>query len=188
MYRRKPPARRTDRRPPCRSSNVPGPISRQERCARPAAPWIWRFPAKASSRWMGLPGADRKSTRLNSSHLGISYAVFCLKKKTKGENMFGAMQVTKLFELSKLETGDGAVAKLLEFVFLMIRRPPRSTLFPYTTLFRSGRGGAGIVARLLSSGDPHGEASSGPACGSGDAQLPAVRLKAGRAGGRDPDR
>src|SRR5436853_7388345 len=26
-------------------------------------------------------GEDRKSTRLNSSHLGISYAVFCLKKK-----------------------------------------------------------------------------------------------------------
>src|SRR5437899_10225601 len=28
---------------------------------------------------------DRKSTRLNSSHLGISYAVFCLKKKTKNK-------------------------------------------------------------------------------------------------------
>src|SRR5882724_3459372 len=28
---------------------------------------------------------DRKSTRLNSSHLGISYAVFCLKKKKKNE-------------------------------------------------------------------------------------------------------
>src|SRR5205814_7353598 len=28
-------------------------------------------------------GEDRKSTRLNSSHLGISYAVFCLKKKTQ---------------------------------------------------------------------------------------------------------
>src|ERR1035438_10804692 len=28
-----------------------------------------------------LKGVDRKSTRLNSSHLGISYAVFCLKKK-----------------------------------------------------------------------------------------------------------
>src|SRR5256885_7117779 len=27
---------------------------------------------------------DRKSTRLNSSHLVISYAVFCLKKKTRG--------------------------------------------------------------------------------------------------------
>src|SRR2546426_3247938 len=31
---------------------------------------------------LGLPG-DRKSTRLNSSHLVISYAVFCLKKKKK---------------------------------------------------------------------------------------------------------
>src|SRR5688572_32206869 len=29
------------------------------------------------------PGADRKSTRLNSSHSQISYAVFCLKKKKK---------------------------------------------------------------------------------------------------------
>src|SRR5262245_63207583 len=28
-----------------------------------------------------VPSPDRKSTRLNSSHLGISYAVFCLKKK-----------------------------------------------------------------------------------------------------------
>src|SRR5437899_8900969 len=33
----------------------------------------------------GARRGDRKSTRLNSSHLGISYAVFCLKK-TKGEN------------------------------------------------------------------------------------------------------
>src|SRR5256885_15111991 len=30
-----------------------------------------------------VPPADRKSTRLNSSHLVISYAVFCLKKKKK---------------------------------------------------------------------------------------------------------
>src|SRR5258705_1189642 len=30
-----------------------------------------------------LSRIDRKSTRLNSSHLGISYAVFCLKKKKK---------------------------------------------------------------------------------------------------------
>src|SRR5262245_57608831 len=32
-------------------------------------------------RLVALPPLDRKSTRLNSSHLGISYAVFCLKKK-----------------------------------------------------------------------------------------------------------
>src|SRR5262245_62728849 len=31
---------------------------------------------------------DRKSTRLNSNHLGISYAVFCLKKKTKTKTTF----------------------------------------------------------------------------------------------------
>src|SRR5690349_22450459 len=31
----------------------------------------------------GYPGIDRKSTRLNSSHVEISYAVFCLKKKKK---------------------------------------------------------------------------------------------------------
>src|SRR2546422_3779951 len=31
----------------------------------------------------GGPGRDRKSTRLNSSHGYISYAVFCLKKKKK---------------------------------------------------------------------------------------------------------
>src|SRR5258705_8664253 len=30
---------------------------------------------------IGMLALDRKSTRLNSSHLGISYAVFCLKKK-----------------------------------------------------------------------------------------------------------
>src|SRR3712207_7748225 len=31
-------------------------------------------------------GQDRKSTRLNSSHANISYAVFCLKKKNKKKN------------------------------------------------------------------------------------------------------
>src|SRR5262245_63033380 len=31
---------------------------------------------------------DRKSTRLNSSHLGISYAVFCLKKKTNKTSIY----------------------------------------------------------------------------------------------------
>src|SRR5690348_18007670 len=32
---------------------------------------------------IGIEGLDRKSTRLNSSHPSISYAVFCLKKKIK---------------------------------------------------------------------------------------------------------
>src|SRR2546430_17383661 len=41
------------------------------------------------------------------------------------------------------------------FFFLMIRRPPRSTLFPYTTLFRSG--GHGLRGPAASTGAaPHG--------------------------------
>src|SRR5690606_41433438 len=38
---------------------------------------------EARDRMVGLFGRDRKSTRLNSSHVKISYAVFCLKKKKK---------------------------------------------------------------------------------------------------------
>src|SRR5437773_8733347 len=37
------------------------------------------------SAWFGI---DRKSTRLNSSHITISYAVFCLKKKKKNKNSY----------------------------------------------------------------------------------------------------
>src|SRR5439155_21291293 len=46
-------------------------------------------PRHAARRTRGFPAraarsvADRKSTRLNSSHVAISYAVFCLKKKKK---------------------------------------------------------------------------------------------------------
>src|SRR5439155_13642480 len=41
------------------------------------------------SRWFApaVAGVDRKSTRLNSSHVAISYAVFCLKKKKIKDNM-----------------------------------------------------------------------------------------------------
>src|SRR5207247_2726393 len=38
--------------------------------------------ARAMERWQKV---DRKSTRLNSSHEWISYAVFCLKKKTRAK-------------------------------------------------------------------------------------------------------
>src|SRR5437660_6200433 len=37
--------------------------------------------AEVSVSVLPLPTEDRKSTRLNSSHVAISYAVFCLKKK-----------------------------------------------------------------------------------------------------------
>src|SRR5256885_15674877 len=38
---------------------------------------------KLATKRLNEEGGDRKSTRLNSSHLVISYAVFCLKKKKK---------------------------------------------------------------------------------------------------------
>src|SRR3712207_7916424 len=39
------------------------------------------YPSEALSDNLGSSNGDRKSTRLNSSHANISYAVFCLKKK-----------------------------------------------------------------------------------------------------------
>src|SRR5947199_5818200 len=46
------------------------------------ASWLPGSPCRAQR-----PKRDRKSTRLNSSHLGISYAVFCLKKKKKRKDI-----------------------------------------------------------------------------------------------------
>src|SRR3954449_4917046 len=98
---------------------------------------------------------DRKSTRLNSSHTLISYAVFCLKKKNHRHEQArpcvadyttrnDAGTAPPLRSAHDGEFGVGVVGLsslwfLCFFFFLMIRRPPRSTLFPYTTLFRSRR-------------------------------------------------
>src|SRR5207249_8433453 len=41
------------------------------------------LPERFAVPQLGTPWKDRKSTRLNSSHVSISYAVFCLKKKKK---------------------------------------------------------------------------------------------------------
>src|SRR5215204_939544 len=77
---------------------------------------------------------DRKSTRLNSSHTVISYAVFCLKKK-KAALMLAYDRALAIYYDGKLAVRS-QYWMLAVFFFLMIRRPPRSTLFPYTTLFR----------------------------------------------------
>src|SRR6476659_10865594 len=65
------------RRPP-RSTLFPyTTLFRSRQLRRSAAGQPARFDPRRACR------RDRKSTRLNSSHLGISYAVFCLKKKNK---------------------------------------------------------------------------------------------------------
>src|SRR5690606_40122756 len=66
-----------------------GPISKREKrvlivFALTALAWITRMePFGGWTGVIGVEGIDRKSTRLNSSHVKISYAVFCLKKKKK---------------------------------------------------------------------------------------------------------
>src|SRR3989337_1425182 len=97
---------------------------------------------------------DRKSTRLNSSHGSISYAVFCLKKKnnalithtdaaTSSSSSAGNFIDGRCTSVGWRGWSGDVQASLLFalfivfFFFLMIGRPPRSPLFPYTTLFRS---------------------------------------------------
>src|SRR6266576_6395651 len=58
-------------------------------------------------RSSGSPRArDRKSTRLNSSHVEISYAVFCLKKKKKQTHTYNNEEKKKKYERTfrKLQT------------------------------------------------------------------------------------
>src|SRR3712207_7963524 len=49
----------------------------------------------------------------------------------------------------------------MSFFFLMIRRPPRSTLFPYTTLFRSRMIGDATEGTGATRGRPQGEGGAG---------------------------
>src|SRR3989304_1177470 len=96
---------------------------------------------------------DRKSTRLNSSHGYISYAVFCLKKEITGRTRgkwagsvrgrespwTAAGAALRVFGPARPVRPPLArrIPRRLHRCFLMIRRPPRSPPFPYTTLFRS---------------------------------------------------
>src|SRR5690554_910663 len=122
------------------------------------------MPSQTALSWPGRPASDRKSTRLNSSHVRISYAVFCLKKndhpRHPGAHRDDAHRVghdvvqvprdlgpfvrQRPADLPSLLGGGrrcllrgpfGLLAGV-DLFFLLVRRPPRSTLFPYTTLFR----------------------------------------------------
>src|ERR1022692_268876 len=96
----------------------------------------------------GLGLIDRKSTRLNSSHLVISYAVFCLKKKKEAV----IRHVFERDQRAARDQGRGpangpeqggimgfhgaplAAPDCCWFFFLRIGRPPKFPLFPSTTL------------------------------------------------------
>src|SRR5437667_6199992 len=63
------------------------PAARKKSLANGAIPALKRSRQSSAMRPLALvlnpSSQDRKSTRLNSSHITISYAVFCLKKKKK---------------------------------------------------------------------------------------------------------
>src|SRR3954462_14968773 len=93
-------------------------------------------------RAVGVAGGlrkDRKSTRLNSSHTIISYAVFCLKKKAScrvadfKERTPEGKAHHFLWPPDNLTHGLG---ELVIFFFLYYGQPPRPPLFPYPTLSR----------------------------------------------------
>src|SRR5687768_5410174 len=78
-----------------------------------------------------------------------SYAVFCLKKKNV-DRQFVLGQWAVVHSYVNSAQPLKAIAWLEQdkpgfFSFLMIRRPPRSTLFPYTTLFRSAKTSATVT-------------------------------------------
>src|SRR5438132_937590 len=94
---------------------------------------------RSTDRWekvwvcpLGHSTIDRKSTRLNSSHTVISYAVFCLKKK-----------------IERFTYSISCVVVIVFFFFCLLWNSQISTLFPYTTLFRS-------TASLMSVNCPRG--------------------------------
>src|SRR3712207_7296357 len=60
-----------------------GAAAHRQRLHRPAPRRQARDDARQPGARDGVAEQDRKSTRLNSSHANISYAVFCLKKKKK---------------------------------------------------------------------------------------------------------
>src|SRR2546426_3440003 len=98
------------RRPP-RSTLFPYTTLFRSACAWKARVRRRRHPPTASARpadeaagradWSARSARDRKSTRLNSSHLVISYAVFCLKKKKRNDK-------APRGEITRVHLGDGA--------------------------------------------------------------------------------
>src|SRR5206468_10569785 len=72
--------------PPCAGS-VPPVFGKLARTPSLIAPRPSSLAANACRTDFGAARRDRKSTRLNSSHDQISYAVFCLKKKKNKKNL-----------------------------------------------------------------------------------------------------
>src|SRR5258708_4125977 len=92
------------------------------------------------SPWAGRPlcgdeGRDHMRTLLCSGGQFISYPVGYIQTITQRESAQAVLD-TMLYRMKCIRRAWAGTVSMF-FFFLMIRRPPRSTLFPYTTLFRS---------------------------------------------------
>src|SRR5437588_8785005 len=62
--------------------------------SRATASTLSKSPREAAGKPASMTSTDRKSTRLNSSHTVISYAVFCLKKKKKNRKNDDGIEIS----------------------------------------------------------------------------------------------
>src|SRR5437016_1479693 len=97
----------------------------------------------------------------------IWYAVFCVKKTTgrvdagfEHQKELTKMLLDKQKEIAEMQNEHqieiaGIQSATSRLFFLVIRRPPRSTLFPYTTLFRSSKSRSNTASNSTKHKSPH---------------------------------
>src|ERR1044071_5895588 len=137
------------RRPP---RSTPFPYSPLFRSRVRCAPKV-RRPASNAPRCICARSRSEEHTSELQSRVDISYAVFCLKKEEDENYAHPRVEGSRRQRRGRVRRQPAhktptehpanpprparQSSTALSFFFLMIRRPPRSTLFPYTTLFRS---------------------------------------------------
>src|SRR5690242_21078823 len=90
-------------RQPPRSTLFPYTTLFRSRCHALESDDVHHHPDRGSGNYVGRDNSrnrdreDRKSTRLNSSHMSISYAVFCLKKKNKTTTNPMSLTISNIF-------------------------------------------------------------------------------------------
>src|SRR5690242_21571239 len=62
----------------------------------------WNMPVMSGMEFLKMLRQDRKSTRLNSSHMSTSYAVFCLKKKNTTSYMLQTLNTIRKLPICRL--------------------------------------------------------------------------------------
>src|SRR5215472_14084862 len=89
--------------------------------------------------WQNRPSSPRRSEEHTSELQSLRHLVcrLLLEKKKFSFDVDEKELVSSASISSPFSSFSGCFLLLFVFFFLMIRRPPRSTLFPYTTLFRS---------------------------------------------------